>query len=90
MSQQQLPAMYRRRNLADFTASVPEANQWKLDKEIDFENKNTQGHVIPQHLGRIASTMTNWEDSVADELGLTEANKSDIMGKNLRNPALQR
>ena len=85
-----LGAMPRQRNLADFIASVPEANRWKLDREIDFENRNIQGHVIPQHLGRIASIMTDWHDSVADQLGLTNTNKSDIMEKYARKPVLQR
>ena len=82
--------MSRRRTLADFIASVPEANRWKLDKEIDFENKDIRGRVIPQHLGRIAAVMTDWEDTVADQLSLTEADKSDVMERNHRKPALQR
>lgn len=73
----------------EFIASVPEANRWKLDKEIDFENKDTRGRVIPQHLGRIASVMANWE-IMAPFLGLTEADVSDITEKYIRKPALQR
>ena len=82
--------MSRHRTLADFIASVPEANRWKLDKEIDFENRNIRDCVTPQHLGRIAAVMTDWEDTVADLLGLTDADKSDIMERNQRKPALQR
>ena len=82
--------MSRPRRLADLVASVPEINRWKLDKEIDFENKDIRGRLIPQHLGQIAAVMTNWEEDLAIALGLTAADQSDIVEKHSRKPGLQR
>ena len=76
--------------LADVIDSIPEICRWKLDKEIDFENTDATGRVIFKHIGTIASRMTDWEHLVADELGLHEQDKYDILGRNLRNPVLQR
>ena len=69
------------KRLNKIIACVPSANHWKLDKEIDFENKNVRGQVIPKHLGRIAESMTDWED-VADDLELSIADRSDIKQSN--------
>ena len=76
--------------LADIIASVPQENRWKLDKQIHFENVNSTGQIVPKHLGKISESMTNWEGAVADHLGLTEAERSDINGRNIQKPALQR
>ena len=78
------------RRLADLIASIPESNRWKIDKEIDFENTDIRGRIIPQHLGRIAAGMTNWEDAIADNLGLTDADRADIIERHSRKPPLQR
>ena len=75
------------RSLSDIISSVPVDDRWKLDREIDFEHRNNSGQVIPQHLGRIADSMVEWEGAVADNLGLTEADRSDIREKK---PSLQR
>ena len=66
------------RSLSDILAGVPQANSWKLEEEIDFENKTGTGQTIPKHLGMIAETMTSWEGTVADNLGLTQPDRSDI------------
>ena len=71
-------------------SSVSDANRWKLDQEIDFEHRDDRGQVIPQHLGRIAESMTDWEGVIADHLGLSEPDRSDIREKNLNRPSLQR
>ena len=76
--------------LADLVASVPEINQWKVDREIDFENVDFRGRTVPQHLGQIAAEMTNWEDTIADLLGLAEADRADIRAKYSQKPKLQR
>ena len=76
--------------VADLIASIPEVNRWKLDKEIDFENKNVLGHRVQQHLERIAAVMTNWREDFATHLGLTLTDQSDIMERNHRQPGLQR
>ena len=76
------------RKMADLVASIPASNREKVDKEIDFENcKDIQGGTIPLHLGRIAAQMTDWEVTIADLLGLTDADRADIMEKK---PSLQR
>ena len=76
------------KKMGELIASIPASNRGKLDKEIDFENrKDIQGSTIPLHLGRIAAQMTNWEDKIADLLGLTDADRDDIMAKK---PSLQR
>ena len=46
--------------------------------------------MIPWHLGRIADAMINWEGDIADYLGLSEVDRSDIRDKNPREPKLQR
>ena len=69
--------MASRRSLLDILSSVPQANRWKLNKEIDFEHKASTG-VVSKHLGRIADSMTGWEGAVADNLDLTEADRSHI------------
>ena len=79
-----------KRKVAELVASIPESNQWKVDREIDFENTDIRGRTIPQHLGRIAAEMTNWEDTIADLLGLTGPDRADIMEKYPRKPSLQR
>ena len=70
-------------------ASVPEVNLWKLDREIDFENVNIRGRMIPQHLSRIAACMSDWEN-LAIHLGLTKADQCAIVGLHKRNQGLQR
>ena len=84
-------AMDVQRRTADLIASmIPESNRWKADKEIDFENTDIRGRVIPQHVGRIAAVMTDWEDSIADGLGLIAADRADIVERYPRKPSLQR
>ena len=45
----------------------------RLDQVIDSENSG-----VPKHLGKIASSVYEWEGRVADELGLTDAEVADI------------
>ena len=71
-------------------ASVPTVDSWKLDKEIDFENRDDRGQVIPKHLGRIAESMTGWEGDMADHLDLSEADRSDVRQSHIGEPKLQR
>ena len=51
------------RKMEELIASIPANNRWKVDKEIDFENTDIRGRTIPQHVGRIAAEMTNWEQN---------------------------
>ena len=44
-----------------------------LDQVLDFENGG-----VSKHLGKIAESMYEWEGSVAEQLGLTPADISDI------------
>ena len=78
--------------MKEVTTSIPMANWWKLDKEIDFENVNELGQIIHRHLGSIAMSMTNWEGcGIAEELGLTEPDRIDIyQGRYATNPGMQR
>lgn len=76
--------------LEEVLSSVPSASRWKLDREIDFEYRDDRGQVIPLHLGRIAESMVDWEGVIADHLGLSEPDRSDIRDKNPREPKLQR
>ena len=78
------------RTLGDVLSSVPDANRWKLDREIDFEHRDARDQVIPEHLGRIAESMVDWEGVIADHLGLSEPDRSDIREKNHYRPNLQR
>ena len=82
--------MIMARSLDDVLSSISDANQWKLDQEIDFDHRDDRGQVIPQHLGRIAEAMVDWEGVIADHLGLSEPDRSDIREKNPREPKLQR
>ena len=82
--------MAEARTLDAILSSIPDANRWKLDQEIDFEHRDARGQVTPQHLGRIAEPMVDWEGAIADHLGLSEANRKDIKDKNPREPAKQR
>ena len=43
---------------------------------LDCENKG-----VPKHLGQIADSMSEWEGSIAEELGLTSANVACIKTK---------
>ena len=76
--------------MGELIASIPESNRYKLDKEIDFENKDIKGRTKPQHLGKIAEQMINWEGDIADNLGLTFEKREDILQRNSRRPDLQR
>lgn len=78
------------RKMEELVASIPANNRWKVDKEIDFENTDIRGRTVPQHVGRIAAEMTNWEDTIADLLGLTATDRADIMERYPRKPSLQR
>ena len=78
------------RSLDAVLSSVPDANLWKLDREIDFEHRDERGQLIPRHLGKMAESMTDWEGAIADHLGLSEPDRSDIRDKNPRQPELQR
>lgn len=86
----QLQKMSRARTLSQIIASVPAAVQWKLDEEIDFEHKDIRGQVIPQHLGRIADIMLDWQDAVADSLCLSVTDRNDIAERYPDKPKLQR
>ena len=77
------------RSLENVLSSVPDTNRWRLDQEIDFEHRDAKGQV-PHHLGRIADSMTEWEGAIADNLGLSEPDRSDIKERNFREPKLQR
>ena len=76
--------------MAELIASIPENNRGKVDKEIDFENKNDQGRPIPLHLGKIAEEMTDWEGTIADLLGLTTVDRADIINTYPQKPKHQR
>ena len=78
------------RSLDAVLSSVPDANRWKLDREIDFEHRDERGQLIPRHLGKMAESMTDWEGAIADHLGLSEVDKGDIRDKNPRQLELQR
>ena len=78
------------RSLDALLSSVPDANRWKLDREIDFEHRDERGQLMPRHLGKMAESMTDWEGPIADHLGLSEPDRSDISDKNPRQPELQR
>ena len=84
-----LPVMAKG-SLRDTVSSVSEANRWKLDREIDFEHRNQRDQLIPEHLGRIAEIMVDWEGVIADCLKLSEAERSDIREKSPNKPSLQR
>lgn len=83
-------SLSQRSALENVILSIPESNKFKLDKEVDFENKDIRGQTVPKHLGKIAAAITSWEGAVADELGLSEADKEDIRVKHQRNPVLRR
>ena len=78
------------RSLDAVLSSVPDANRWKLDREIDFEHRDERGQLIPRHLGKMAESTTDWEGAIADHLGLSEPDRSDIRDKYPRQPELQR
>ena len=82
--------MSRARTLSEIIASVPAAARWKLDQEIDFENRDIRGRVIPQHLGRIADVILDWQDVVADQLDLSIIDRKDIVERYRDKPKLQR
>ena len=76
--------------LSEIIGSIPESLRWKLEREIDFEHTDVRGRVVPKHLGAIASFMTDWQHTVADELGLSQVDTHDVLEKNHRKPVLQR
>ena len=77
--------------IIDVISTVPKANQWKLNKEIDFENKRSDGQLIPKHVGKIAESMLDWESTIADCMNLTDSERKDIVeGIYKDHPALQR
>ena len=76
------------KELNELISRIPVANRWKVDQEIDFENKDIRGQIVQQHLGKIANCMIDWQLDVADELRLVEADKADILYQS--NPGLQR
>ena len=76
--------------VAELIVSIPESSRWKVDREIDFENKDVQGRTIPQHLGRIAAQMIDWKGTISDNLGLAIVDRADIMEKYSQKPELQR
>ena len=77
------------RSLEAVLSSVPDVNRWKLDEEIDFEHRNKRDQPVSQHLGKIADSMEDWEGVIADHLGLSKSDRSDIK-KISRQPNLQR
>ena len=77
-------------SLMDVLASVPQDNRWKLDQEIDFEHKAGNGETTSKHLDMIADFMEEWDGAVADNLGLTEADRIDIRQKYANKPDMQR
>lgn len=76
--------------LKNILVSVPAAVRWKLDQEIDFEYRDIRGQVIPQHLSRIADVMLDWQDAVADCLGLSGSDRNDIAARHSNISRLQR
>ena len=78
------------RSLDAVLSSVPDANRWKLDREIDFEHRNERDQLIPRHLGKMAESMTDWEGVIADHLDLSEPDRSEIKYKYPKELELQR
>ena len=78
------------RSLDAILSSVPNANRWKLDREIDFEHRDGRGQLIRRHLGKMSESMIDWEGAIADHLGLSEPDRSDIREKYPREPKLQK
>ena len=70
--------------LKTYCDRVPKENQWKLDKQIDFEHDGVQAH-----LGVIADAMDEWEGRVAEALGLDRVSISSIKAKHTDNLNLQ-
>ena len=54
-----------------------------MNQVIDFQNGS------PQHLGKIADIMYEWEGRIADELGLTEADVAAVKTRHPGNLKLQ-
>ena len=82
--------MSRARTSSEIIGSVSAAVRWKLDQEIDFEHRDSRGLIIPKHLGRIADVMLDWQDVVADHLGLNDTERNDIVERYRDKPKLQR
>ena len=76
--------------VAELIVSIPESSRWKVDREIDFENKGVQGDTVDKHLGRIAAQMIDWEGTIGDNLGLTRVDIANVKEKYPQNPELQR
>ena len=71
-------------SLKAYCDRVHEENQWKLEKQIDFEHGGIQAH-----LGAIADAMDEWEGPVAEALGLNTAAIAGIKAKHQDNLNLQ-
>ena len=71
-------------SLKAYCNRVREENQWKLEKQIDFEHGGIQ-----THLGAIADAIDEWEGRVAEALGLNTAAIAGIKAKHQDNLNLQ-
>ena len=68
----------------DYVRRIPEKYHHKLDKRVDFENEDTDIHLVT-----IAEQLINWEE-VSPFLGLSAINISDIKESYPQKPGLQR
>ena len=71
--------------LEEILSRVPEILQHKLDEKVDSKHAG-----VSKDVGYIASRFTEWDGRVADELGLTQVEISDIKKKSNGNPEQQR
>lgn len=79
-----MPPVLQEPTYKDYVARIPSENQWKLERELDFENGD-----VDLHLADIADLMVEWE-SLAPKLKLDPVDIHDINAVNQSKPKLQR
>ena len=64
---------YIQQKAADNLSVAPRVVQDRLNQVLDSENGG-----VPKHLGKIADFIYEWKGKVAEELGLTRSDVSNI------------
>lgn len=72
-------------SLDEVLGAVPGHLKHKLDQILDSGHED-----VPLHLGNIADNIPDWQGRVADNLGLTRVEVSDIKRRLKDEPELQR
>ena len=68
-----------------YISRIPKENRYMLQRKLDFQHGG-----VEKHLNKIADAFVNWNENLADLMGLTRIERDDILTVYANRPILQR